>query len=155
MVAREADTGSTRSGHTKRPAAREAGGRSGIVLRGGLETAVGSRRAGAKSALREPGSVAAEVVGGDAEVPAPVDQRLERGARRERLGRADAVLLLDGEQLVDGGRGAGGVPLDTALALPFLSDDVEGGAPAAAVILRVDRRDGPGAVTVRAVRLRY
>src|SRR5690606_27121158 len=141
VVDHETGTGTTRSGRMKRPASRGAGDRCGGALRGGPETACRSRRAGTKSALGEPRAVPGEVGGGDAEVAAPVDQRLESAAGGERLGRADAVPLLRGEQLVERGRGAGGVLLEVALAHPLLRDDVEGGAPAAAVVLRPDRRD--------------
>src|SRR5690606_14575449 len=85
-VDHETGTGSTRSGRTERPASRGAGGRCGGALRGGPETACRSRRAGTKSALGEPRAVPHEVGGGDAEVAAPVDQRLERATAGERLG---------------------------------------------------------------------
>ncbi|MFC8705913.1 hypothetical protein ACFUIV_27560 [Streptomyces anulatus] len=43
--------------------------------------------------------MAAKVGGGDAEVTAPVDQRLERGAVDERLRRPDAAPPLGDEQV--------------------------------------------------------
>src|SRR5690606_2168804 len=122
-------------------AARGAGGRTREAAQGGRETGIGSRRAGAKSARVELRAVAAEVVSGYAVDPALVDQRLECGTGGARLERSLAEQPLGVQQVVERGGGAGGVRLDTALAHPLVRDDVGRGAPAAVVVVGVDRRD--------------